>query len=428
MEMFFFVSFVIQLLGLIIFLILSRGSILRTLLVLCFFSGLFEFIDNELGFTILNQLYKIIIFSFLVFLFYNYSNKTYFKNLGPVILSFLVLTIYLSFTFILIDNDFINFFVQFSKFCQSIFLLFILNKVAKTNINEFIQLKKMIVLLVSFQIILSIIKILFMGTNFEAIVGSISNSGAASATILPILFVILLFVSSKKLELDSKAWWLVILSLLIPLASDKRAIWFVFPIVLILLYTYLTSKIKSKYIMLLPVILFAIFYFGLRINKTLNPENSNWGSFDPVYAYNYSLNYSMGYETEGIDGRGAGLLKSLNMIIEQPLDENNLFGYGVNNVYDGDYFSFYEKNFWIVNKASGSGSVRYHLAFGYPSMILIFLFYLTILFSIKNIRLRNIILILFSWEYFLYLAVLVSTYALNFLLIYLIVYSNKFLK
>ena len=96
----------------------------------------------------------------------------------------------------------------------------------------------------------------------------------------------------------------------------------------------------------------------------------------------------MGIETGGIDGRGAGLLKSLNMIIEQPLDRDNLFGYGVNNVYDGDYFSFYENNFWIVNKASGSGSVRYHLAFGYPSMILIFLFYLTILFSIKNIRLE----------------------------------------
>ena len=58
----------------------------------------------------------------------------------------------------------------------------------------------------------------------------------------------------------------------------------------------------------------------------------------------------MGIETEGIDGRGAGLLKSLNMIIEQPLDRDNLFGYGVNNVYDGDYFSFYENNFELLIK------------------------------------------------------------------------------
>ena len=85
-----------------------------------------------------------------------------------------------------------------------------------------------------------------------------------------------------------------------------------------------------------PVILILI-YLGARTNRTLNPENIFWGTFDFEYLIKYILNYTFGVEKIadlGIDmntqGRGGSVLllfqlKKLGMLQSSQL----LFGNGI---------------------------------------------------------------------------------------------------
>jgi len=341
-----------------------------------------------------------------------------------VIMGFSILAISLFISLLSVPNPFLQFATQFNKYLFIFLFTFIINKYACDHRKTFDNLYGLFFYLIMIQVFMSIVKLLLLGIE-EAIVGTISYTGGASATVLPILGYLIIWI--RRNGKIAKSDWLIIISLLIiPIASDKRAIWFMFPFALIVTNYYIRNiklPIFSLFvsIMLVPI----IFYVGLRLNPSLNPEHKIWGSFNIDYALNYSNEYTFGDQRfEDAHGRGAGLIVALSEAFDNLLLKQTVFGNGVNKVYEGDYLDFKFQDLSIRNKASAGGAVRVLLAFGLFSMITLFYFGYSVIRTVENRRLLHFILIFFVWEYFLYLGVLIGSPAISVVLIYSIVLSN----
>ena len=149
-----------------------------------------------------------------------------------------------------------------------------------------------------------------MGLN-ESVVGSIASQGGAIATSLPILG--LFFIWYKRRGVFKRKDWIFIVGLIfIGFVSNKRAIWFIFPMMLALLMFYVPKrKIPLNTAIMSIVAIPFVFYLGVRLNPTLNREHKIWGSFNWNYTINYAGTYSFGeQETEekGVGRGGATLL------------------------------------------------------------------------------------------------------------------------
>ena len=152
-----------------------------------------------------------------------------------------------------------------------------------------------------------------------------------------------------------------------------------------------------------------------------------WGSFDYNYAVNYAMKYSFGEENanpnELGNGRGgATLLLYNNLSKENILEINQLLGYGVDEVYTKDYEQFDKEKYGVDSKGAVNGVFQDYISLGYIG-IFAFLFYaFSILFLIKNLRIRLVLIGFFCWEYFFYTGVIFKIHSISILFFYCIIY------
>lgn len=269
-----------------------------------------------------------------------------------------------------------------------------------------------VVKILNTQIFASIIKLLLIGFN-EKIVGTLSIGGGAIAAVFPIIYFMAVWYK-KRGELKQVDWYWILASILVSVASNKRAVWFFFPVTIYLFFlSYKKVKLNALSIILLFLIS-SVFYFGVRFNPSLNPEREIRGSFNPNYVYNYVLKYNIGNQEE-IDptvatGRMGSNVYYLNELFVDFFNRNTLLGYG--NAEFNKYGARDVENiskFGFTSKYMLTGWVSVFIKFG---SIVLFVLLFSLFYMIRTVRrTRDFYLLLFvfgSW-FFFYSGVIITT-------------------
>jgi hypothetical protein len=403
----------------------NRGSVLKLLIILCFYSGLAAFPGKSI-----ENPYKIVLVVVSLYLIVR-NNSLKFLNKKERLM--LVSFIFFSVSFFIsayINGDYFNLtFSQFGKYFTPVCLLLILKRLLIVKSDSFISLKYLFYSLLKIQIILSVAKLVFIGLQ-ESTVGSIAFIGGGQATMIPVLGFILIWLD-KKGEISNKEWPFIIFLIFVAFASVKRAIWFLMPAIMVMFIYYIPKKIKVKHVVYFLPLIPLIFYAGVRLNPTLNKEGKIGGSFDFTYVLNYSQKYNFGKSdnTAGFEagsGRGGATILLISKLFDdKPFTRQDYWGTSLQEVYTTDYDQFNEEKFGVNSKGAVTGFFQTYLSSGYIGIFATLIFILAICNIIKEPRIRITILLLMSWDYFFYSALILRTQALFVLLLYMILYSNK---
>ena len=263
---------------------------------------------------------------------------------------------------------------------------------------------KLIIKLLWFQIVFSIIKIAVIGLR-ENITGSISDTGGGIGVGYATLGLVLYWVLKGK-NLKSKDWWFVLLILLIPGASNKRAIWFIYPIVLGAITFQGIDRLKLRKLSYLIVMLPLLVYFGFRLNPTLNPEKKIWGTFNSQYALDYALSYS-GVSEEKRDadlaqGRWGASTAIVSYTIANPLLPQSLLGNSLMRSGRIDKGEIWVEDYGMQEYTGISAIGAMIIGMGWPATFLMSLIFIFMTFIIKDKKVRNIIIFLLLWDLIFY--------------------------
>jgi hypothetical protein len=398
-----------------------RKRQLSMFIILLFFNGLFAFLGKDV-----QNYYRISLVGYLILVIVN--SKRVFRSIRQtksILLSFLVF----SGAFLLtafINNDY--FFITFSQYSRYfiIYFLFIILRTLRENEYYKYHFSKVIKELLTIQIVLSLAKFLIIGIE-ESVVGSVASQGGAVATSLPMLGFMFIWVNKKGL-LERKDWIFIIGLLFIGFVSGKRAIWFIMPVILTFFLFYIPQKkIPIKVILLSILFVPLVFYFGVKLNPSLNKEEKIWGSFDPEYAINYARVYTFGDKDnrELGTGRGGSNLLLIDKLKRGNLIQEDFFGSGLRFMYTTTYDEFAELGFGINHKGAATGVFQTLVSNGFVGIIATLWFALSLFSQIINKRLRYVIIGFFLWEYFFYTGSLLRDMPLALILIYIILFSSS---
>ena len=402
----------------------NRESSFKFLIILCFYSGLASFPGKSI-----ENPYKIILVILSIYLLLKRNSLS---GLTRKERFFFLTFILFSLSFLysaFINKDYFNLiFSQYGKYVTPVCFVLVLQHQLTKRPEQILSLSNLFFNLLAIQIILSIVKIPTIGLQ-ETIVGSISYLGGGIATLIPVLGFILLWLSRQG-EIKRRDWRYIILLIFIAFASVKRAIWFIMPVIIIIFTYYIPRKLKASHLLyVLPLVPF-IFYAGVRLNPTLNKEGKIGGSFDLQYVLDYTQKYSFGNSSEkskiqpGTGRGGATLLLITKLFSSQPFTSDDYWGTGLKGMYTTDYNQFEDEKYGINSKGSATGVFQTYIASGYVGIMLSILLIISVCNLIKEPRIRNAILLLMFWDYFLYSGLILRTQSLFVLLFFIIIYSN----
>ena len=339
-------------------------------------------------------------------------------------------------SYFLNGGEIITIFSQYLFKYGLVFALYHNFKELPLNPERMESIKKVLLSIVYSQIILSIVKIILIGGTDEPIVGSMSAGGAGLAVVFPVV-VLIYYWSINYGQFDFKNWIVSFLIFIVAIASAKRQPVIFFPIVIVALFSYVSSKIKvSTIIKLLPLILI-LFYSGVRLTPTLTPENKIWGSFNITFVVDYAFDYYFGtsdtdeifsnsYESTGRGGGFAYYFQPKKLGLNSLKDV--LYGKGIYNVAIGTHGRFTAGNsrYGLEHKGlmGEAGAILYSI--GYLGAFFMILLALSILNAIKNKKMYIVLMIFYFWDFlFYYNQVVFSNQSLLFVM-FVIFFFNSF--
>lgn len=252
---------------------------------------------------------------------------------------------------------------------------------------------RFIKILVFIQIPAIIIKFILVGQSEGRGIGTLSENGGSISTIFPLIIITFLFC--LYLFKEKKIYILYLFAFLFfAIVGDKRAILFYVPFMILFSYllflrfnkTKLTRGLTGK---LVAAGLFSclIFIMTVKTNRSLNPENSNWGSFDVEYLTKYVTSYT-GSEDKDVSEmrRKDGLVYFVSYALSGNM-EHVLFGDGAGKLIQSRY-----------NNRSGQMQDEYGIRYGGRMGIIWLLLqvgtmgtilYLSLIFSMIIFVIRN---------------------------------------
>jgi hypothetical protein len=291
------------------------------------------------------------------------------------------------------------------------FLLFLFLRAVKIDEKRWDYIASLVIKLIAFQALFSIVKIVVMG-YLEGVIGSIAVSGGSIAVTLPLTGLIFYWIYKGE-KIKGTGWFYVAFILLIPIASVKRAIWFIYPLVVMVLLLKNASLKNAKAIGAAIILTPLIFYFGLKANPTLNPEGKMWGSFDPGYALNYVFDYS-GVSEEKLDkdlaqGRWGASFALFGSIVEKPFSANSILGFPILKSGTLDTEEFVAEDFGLMKGTQISGMSFLVLKHGYIAALLLLYVFLGYGKGIRNRFVRLLLAFIIIWNVLMYSGAIIIT-------------------
>lgn len=311
------------------------------------------------------------------------------------------------------------------------FLVFHGLRFSLNNPNRINYFASIFILIVKFQILFSVLKILSIGGVLESIVGSLQYIGGGTAVSLSMLALLLIWLHRKG-SISRYDWLFIFLVLVISFASVKRTPIFVFPVFLGLLFVYVKRSIKIFTLIKYTPLIVILFYFGVRSNATLNPDAKVGGKFDIEFVYNYVVNYNFGSGSpQGpnviTEGRGGSLFllfdpESLNLKSIPKL----FFGNSISSAVTAEKGRFLGGDEYNIDHEGLMGSITMEVyKIGYLGTSLFLLFIILMVNTIKNRKFRNLVFLWLFIDLFLYYGTTVFNPALSTLFVFIVYYSNQ---
>lgn len=400
-------------------------SLLKILIILCFYSGLAAFSGKNS-----ENIYKIALVIISIFLLVKNNGLS---GLNRKEEFFLLSLILFSSSFLysaLINKDYFNLiFSQYGKYVTPVCIFLVFNHISTKNSGILKSLKDLFLSLLTIQIALTIVKIFTIGMQ-ESTVGSIAYIGGGTAAVIPVLGFILLWFD-KQGNLKRKDWIYTLLLILIGVVSFKRAILFIMPFFIFMFMYYVPKRLKTNHLLYAIPLLPLIFYAGVRLNPTLNKEGKMWGSFDLGFVLDFTQNYTFGKTSDSPEiklgqGRGgATLLLVERLFNDESLTGKDIWGIGLKEVYTTNYEEFENIGYGVNSKGSITGVYQSYLTAGFIGVVVTILLLISISALIKEPRIRLTITFLMFWDYLFYSGLILRTQGLLVLLFFIIVYSNK---
>jgi len=418
-------------LGVVYVLVRSGINRLSLFVVLIFWEGLF-------GFLGVINIYKIMVFAYaLVILSQNKWTQSYKDKY--INLFFLLFSIFFWISYLLYGGNLITILSQYGFKYGMVFLIYHGFKEFFSSAQRREYFKRLLLRVLTIQIILSVIKIIIIGFPVETNVGSITYGAGGTAVVIPIIGLIFYWVINNNGNFRIKNWLYVSSLLIVAIASGKRSPMILFPLCIAILFISGHEKFKiSRVIKYLPIAItlsFILFYFGLRLLPSLNPDQKVWGRFDPQYTLDYVLIYNFGTDELGKieqaeEGRGASLFllfkpNELNLknIIEI------LFGKGIYKTATKSSGRFLGGRAYGIDHQGLLGTFIYVIySLGYAGFLSMLCFSLALLNSIKQNNIKYILIGFYVYEFFLYANQVVFSNASAVLVVFVCHYCGMFVN
>lgn len=350
------------------------------------------------------------------------------KKEQSVLWLFIVFTVLFFLNYILNQISLIWAFYQYYKYFLPVALYYAI-KGLNLNNNENVYYSHLVIKLLWFQIAFSVVKLLVLGFR-ENIIGSLSNTGGGIGIGYAIMGTIM-YWTMRGQNLKGKDWWFVALLLIIPIASNKRAIWFLYPIIISLLMLNRISRQTLRKIASVIILIPIIVYFGFRLNPTLNPEKRLWGSFNMEYAFDYVLSYSGASEEklsgDYAQGRWGASSAILSNTLRDPFSRESLLGFGRERAgRTGDEFRGEDYGLMRGTMISALGIMIVQM--GWLATLLIISVFLRLIYTIPDRKIARIVAFYVLWDTIFYSGSMINVPIQSILLvlsIYVIKYYSQ---
>jgi len=408
-----------------------RRSQISILIILLYFFGLFGFFGKT-GF----EIQKIITLLGSVYVVINNGAFSQLNSKLRIALGlFSVFAGYYFITSFVLNGDPILITMsQLSKYIIPILLFFEMYRIALKNPQNLYILNNLFYKLLLIQIGLNFIKLLILGATFEGMVGSITGVGRGGGvgTTIPLIGLCWIALNTNFIKLDKRTILFLAGLLFIGFMTGKRAVWLLFPVLFFVYSMYVSKKKYPRRFLYALLLTPLLFYVGLRLSPTLNPERKVWGSFDIEYAWNYIMDYSAGKEdASGDRGEGTGRIGANKLLWNATMDTDThtnetWFGYGNTRIYAADYsrYTDQEYNFGAKSRGSLTSIFMMFIAIGVIGVILFLAYFISIFFQVKYTRLRWTLLGVALFDFIFYNGTIIREPALCTLLLFLILYSR----
>lgn len=428
-----------------------RRDVLFMVLILLCWPRVFMFFGATAG-----NVYKVAMLLLCLYVFVRQkAYRSYQRKDGWIIALFVLFSMeYLWAALFYTQNTMTIVLSQYSRYVEIVLLYFVIkNAVYRRGQKE--QLLRLFYDIGLMQIILSVLKFAVFREQIEGLVGSFSISGGAMGTTIPILWFIVLWLYRKG---QFGKWdWLYVLGLLfVGFTTGKRAVMFILPVVVFVFFVFVQGIHLKRYMIGVIALVPLLFYLGVRLTPTLNPEHQVWGSFDWDYAIGYAEEYQFGqkgiegqveeYQEEKhniqytggqfsyislsqqvAEGRGGATIALLKLLVGIfPSIDQDWWGIGFNSMYSTDYEDFDKLplSIRINHKGSATGFFQSYVTTGLLGALCTIFFCFIFWFYCRNHRLRLTIIGICVWEYFMYTGMLFRTPVFMALLFLVVHYTN----
>lgn len=381
----------------------------------------------------IENMYKVAMLMMCIYVFYQlYAYRFYQKRERWIAITFVLFSIQFMLSVLLYTQNTLTITLsQYSRYIEILLLYFIVKQIIYNGkCNQLLSLFYDIGLM---QILISIVKMLTVSLSQEGLVGSFSIIGGAMGTTIPILWFVILWYYRKG-KFANKDWLYILGLFFVGFTSGKRAVMFILPIVVAAFLIYVPKlKLKGSTITMTIILVPLLFYLGVRLTPTLNPEHQIWGSFDWEYAMGYAETYQFGKEglqgqSDAIaqvdehiqyvggaiigqkqyveaEGRGGATIALIRLLIGQHTTINqDWWGLGFGSMYSTDYETFDKLplTIHINHKGSATGLFQSYVTTGILGALCTILFCFSFLFYCRHKRLKYVLLAICAWEYFMY--------------------------
>lgn len=418
-----------------------RNASLAQCIVLIFMSGVFSDLGQifSLG-NSMSHIYKVCVIVWAFFLFRRYG---YNKKNNAILLCFVIYILYFFFISVFLHDDNLGLVVsQVLSYTIPVAMFLVVDAfLIRYRLRGMVLLNMVLRDLIIAQIVFCGIKLLILQATQEGWVGSLTGiRGGGAGTSFPLLCLLWLAVNTR-MKFTWKNLLLMIGFLFIGFMTGKRAVWLLFPLLYAILMAYYKIHTVPQFLKIsVPLLLFALlfFYFGVRLSPTLNPEHKVWGSFDPVYAYNYALNYSGGTRTnageievkEGEGRLGAVVFFWNDLIHVFDYDRQKLFGVGNEYIKYADRADYFNSDYYfgISYRGGVTGIVMMYFISGLFGLFLFLLYYMQIMFRIPQKGFRWILIGTVLFDFVFYNGQIMGNIAMQVMLMIVIFISRKYDK
>lgn len=262
---------------------------------------------------------------------------------------------------------------------------------------------KLLIFLFIIQIPTAIIKIFIYGQGEKAI-GTYAMTGGGNSTVIPMVaasFIVCYHYIYKKRFVS---WILLLGFLAFGLIGEKRASIVLVPLVIayamFLCVNYNRNRVLFNKRLIKTIIIFCItvsgiFYGGVRLMSTLNPENKIGGRFSLAYAINYLQQYNRG--VSGETGLSYGRLETSIRVygnLSYRGIKTLLFGFGpgefLKSSFAGHGIDYYKEQLHLLGITYGITSLNFlALQVGYVGVAIWIVFFVYALLMLRHIAVRE---------------------------------------